>query len=293
MSLPIGRTLAHYRITAALGAGGMGEVYRATDTKLGRDVALKVLPAEMAASPERLERFRREAKALAALDHPGVVGVYSVEESDGVHFLTMQLVEGESLDRLIPEGGLPVDADPRDRHGTRRRARRRSRQGHRPPRPQARQRHGDDGRAREGPRLRSRANEPGRGPSAGGSELPTDLHTREGVVMGTVPYMSPEQVSGRAGGPPDRHLLPGGHALRDGDRAAAVPGQLLGRARLRDPARHAAAARRAAGRPARGAGGGDRALPREGARGPASRRRVRCARRWAPCPAGRRRSRPQ
>ena len=90
----IGRTLAHYRITAAIGAGGMGEVYRATDTKLGRDVALKVLPAEMAASPERLERFQREAKALAALDHPGIVTVYSVEEADGVHFLTMELVEG-------------------------------------------------------------------------------------------------------------------------------------------------------------------------------------------------------
>ena len=90
----IGTTLAHYRITAALGAGGMGEVWRATDTKLGRDVALKVLPAEMAANPERLDRFRREATMLAALDHPGVVGVYSVEESDGVHFLTMQLVEG-------------------------------------------------------------------------------------------------------------------------------------------------------------------------------------------------------
>ena len=105
----IGTTLAHYRITEALGAGGMGEVWRATDTKLGREVALKVLPAEMAADPERLDRFRREATMLAALDHPGVVGVYSVEESDGVHFLTMQLVEGESLDHLIPEGGMEVD----------------------------------------------------------------------------------------------------------------------------------------------------------------------------------------
>jgi hypothetical protein len=95
--------------TAAIGAGGMGEVYRATDTKLGRDVALKELPAEMAASPERLERFRREAKALAALDHPGIVTVYSVEEADGVHFLTMQLVEGQPLDKLIPEGGMPVE----------------------------------------------------------------------------------------------------------------------------------------------------------------------------------------
>jgi len=105
----IGRTLAHYRITAAIGAGGMGEVYRATDTKLGRDVALKVLPAEMAENPERLARFQREAKALAALDHPGVVGVYSVEEADGVHFLTMQLVEGQSLDGIISGSGLPVD----------------------------------------------------------------------------------------------------------------------------------------------------------------------------------------
>ena len=90
----IGQTLSHYRITARIGAGGMGEVYRATDTKLGRDVALKVLPTEMASNPERRERFQREAQALAALDHPGIVSVFSVEESEGVHFLTMQLVEG-------------------------------------------------------------------------------------------------------------------------------------------------------------------------------------------------------
>jgi serine/threonine protein kinase len=80
----IGRTLAHYRIAAAIGAGGMGEVYRATDTKLGRDVALKVLPAEMASSPERLARFGREARAVAALNHPHIVTIHSVEEADGV-----------------------------------------------------------------------------------------------------------------------------------------------------------------------------------------------------------------
>lgn len=84
----------------------MGEVYRATDTKLGRDVALKVLPADLAKDPERLGRFRREAKSLAQLDHPNIVTIYSVEECDGVHFLTMQLVEGLALDRLIPQGGL-------------------------------------------------------------------------------------------------------------------------------------------------------------------------------------------
>ncbi len=105
----IGRVLAHYKITAAIGAGGMGEVYRADDTKLGRAVALKVLPLDMARNPERLARFQREARSVAALNHPHIVTLYSVEEVDGVHFITMELVEGRSLDRLIPKDGLPVD----------------------------------------------------------------------------------------------------------------------------------------------------------------------------------------
>jgi eukaryotic-like serine/threonine-protein kinase len=86
----------------------MGEVYRATDTKLGRDVALKVLPAEMASSPERLDRFQREARLVAALNHPHIVTIHSVEEAEGLHFFTMELVEGQSLDKLIPERGMPV-----------------------------------------------------------------------------------------------------------------------------------------------------------------------------------------
>jgi serine/threonine protein kinase len=106
--LLIGQSVGHYRITAAIGAGGMGQVYRATDTKLQREVALKVLPPEMAASRELIERFRREARAVAALNHPHVVTIYSVEEAEGVHFLTMELVEGQSLDRLIPPGGMSV-----------------------------------------------------------------------------------------------------------------------------------------------------------------------------------------
>jgi eukaryotic-like serine/threonine-protein kinase len=109
MSLSSGTKLGSYEIQSPLGAGGMGEVYRATDTKLGRDIALKVLPAEMAEDPERIGRFRREAKALAQLDHPNIVTIHSVEESDGVHFLTMQLVEGRPLDRLICPGGLPFE----------------------------------------------------------------------------------------------------------------------------------------------------------------------------------------
>jgi len=87
----------------------MGEVYRATDSKLGRDVALKVLPPDVACDPERLARFQREARAVAALDHPHIVTFHSVEEADGNHFLTMELVEGRPLDEPIPEGGLPLE----------------------------------------------------------------------------------------------------------------------------------------------------------------------------------------
>ena len=79
----VGRTLSHYRITSAIGAGGMGEVYRATDTTLGRDVAIKVLPPEVAQDGERLGRFRREAHLLASLNHPNIAAIYGLEETDG------------------------------------------------------------------------------------------------------------------------------------------------------------------------------------------------------------------
>ena len=110
----IGQTLAHYRITAALGAGGMGEVYRATDTKLGRDVALKLLPEAFAADPERLARFEREAKLLASLNHPNIAHLYGFESATPrrratVHFLAMELVEGEDLAERLKRGPIPVD----------------------------------------------------------------------------------------------------------------------------------------------------------------------------------------
>ena len=111
MALPT--RLGHYELRGLLGAGGMGEVYRATDTKLGRDVALKVLPPDLGRDPDRLARFQREAKALAALDHSGIVTVYSVERADTadghVHFLTMQLVDGQSLDRVLPKDGFAFE----------------------------------------------------------------------------------------------------------------------------------------------------------------------------------------
>ena len=182
----IGQTLAHYRIAAAIGAGGMGEVYRATDTKLGRDVALKVLPAEMAGSPERLERFRREAKALAALDHPGIVTVHSVEEADGVHFLTMQLVEGHPLDRLIPDGGLPVERILGIATGLAEALVAAHERGivHRDLKP-ANVMVGKDGRVKvlDFGLARMSGAAPG---GSGGSELPTDLHTLEKMHISAV-----------------------------------------------------------------------------------------------------------
>jgi Tol biopolymer transport system component len=112
----IGTTLAHYRITAALGAGGMGEVWRAEDTKLGREVALKVLPQEFAADPDRMARFEREAKVLASLNHPNIATLYGLESvtsgtgtGTGTTFLAMELVEGEDLSERIARGPISVD----------------------------------------------------------------------------------------------------------------------------------------------------------------------------------------
>ena len=109
MSLFAGYKLGPYDIVAPIGAGGMGEVYRARDPRLGREVAIKVLAAAMATDPERLARFQREARAVAALNHPHIVTIFSVEESGGVNFLTMELVEGRPLDRMIPAGGLALE----------------------------------------------------------------------------------------------------------------------------------------------------------------------------------------
>ncbi len=107
MALTAGSRLGPYQIIAPLGAGGMGEVYRAHDSRLRRDVAIKVLPADVASSPERLARFEREATTVAGLNHPNIVTLHSIEESDGIRFLTMELVEGRSLAALVAPGGLP------------------------------------------------------------------------------------------------------------------------------------------------------------------------------------------
>ena len=173
----------------------MGEVYRATDQRLGRDVALKVLPPHLQADAERLERFRREARALAAIDHPSIVTVYSVEEADGVPFLTMQLVEGRSLADVIRDGELPIDrvvaigialadalATAHDRAIV-----------HRDLKP-ANVMVASSGQVK--------VLDFGLAKFAGGDAPNADdtrsgVATRGGVVMGTLPYMSPEQVRGQ------------------------------------------------------------------------------------------------
>ncbi len=187
----IGRHLAHYEVMALLGRGGMGEVYRARDTRLGRDVALKILPPGVASDAHRLERFQREARALAALAHPNIVTVFSVEQVDDVHLLTMELVEGQSLEvrgeaamalpRLIDIAGQLADA----LHAAHERG-----IVHRDLKP-ANVMVTDDGRVKvlDFGLAKQADDDPGEGT--------TVLHTNSGAVIGTVAYMSPEQAQGQ------------------------------------------------------------------------------------------------
>jgi serine/threonine protein kinase len=107
-TLLTGRRIGVYQIQTLLGAGGMGEVYRARDTKLGRDVAFKILPRVFTADPDRLARFEREARVLASLNHPHIGAIYGVEESDGVHALVLELVEGLTLADRMAKGSIPL-----------------------------------------------------------------------------------------------------------------------------------------------------------------------------------------
>ncbi len=110
MAIPSGTKLGSYEVTSQIGAGGMGEVYQAHDTKLGRDVAIKVLPEAFAQDPERLARFQREAKMLAALNHPNIATIYGLEQSGATNYLVMELVSGENLaDRIKRDGAVPIE----------------------------------------------------------------------------------------------------------------------------------------------------------------------------------------
>src|SRR5262249_19387803 len=105
----IGTKLAHFQITAHLGSGGMGDVYQATDTKLGRSVAIKFLPEAFSHDTERVARFQREARVLASLNHPNIAAIHGVEEISGRHFLVMELVSGETLADRLKRGAIPIE----------------------------------------------------------------------------------------------------------------------------------------------------------------------------------------
>ena len=105
----IGQTISHYKVLEKIGQGGMGVVYRAQDTTLGRDVAIKVLPEQFTKDPQRLARFEREAKLLASLNHPNIAAIYGLEEAEGVRFLALELVEGETLAEQLTRGRVPVE----------------------------------------------------------------------------------------------------------------------------------------------------------------------------------------
>jgi Tol biopolymer transport system component len=200
----IGKTLAHYRVVDQLGKGGMGEVYRAEDTKLGREVAIKVLPEALAQDPERLARFGREAQVLASLNHPNIASIFGLEEADGDSALVMELVEGETLSDRLKRGALSIQDAARyglqvataleEAHG----------QGiiHRDLKPaniiitpKNQVKVLDFGLAKA---LEGDAASSGSAPGLTQSPTLTAQMTGAGVLLGTAAYMSPEQARGEA-----------------------------------------------------------------------------------------------
>src|SRR5437870_6685849 len=109
MAIAPGALIGPYQVTSQLGAGGMGVVFRARDTKLQRDVALKLLPDHFADDPDRLSRFQREAQVLASLNHPNIAHIYGLEESANTRCIVMELVEGETLEERLKRGAIPMD----------------------------------------------------------------------------------------------------------------------------------------------------------------------------------------
>ncbi len=243
MPLTANSYLGPYQILAPLGAGGMGEVYRARDTRLGRDVAIKVLPGDVADDPERRSRFEREARAVAALDHPHICGIYDVGEVNGTHYLVMPLIEGQTLAARLEQGPLPIAdalrvageiADALDKA---------HRQGivHRDLKP-ANVMLTKSGAGSGSPQVKlldfglAKLR-----PSAGAVALShaksatTTAGTAEGTILGTIHYMAPEQVEGReadhradlwALGAVIYEMVTGARPFQ-GDTAASIMGAIL------------------------------------------------------------------
>ena len=203
MSLSPGQRLGPYEITAPLGAGGMGEVFRARDTKLDREVAIKVLPAEVARDEERLARFRREAHLLAALNHPNIAAIHGLDEADGKPFLVLELVPGEDLAQRLKRGPIPLDEALPLARQVAEALEEAHEKGivHRDLKP-ANVKVTPDGKVKvlDFGLAKAWSGDAGPGSSPDLSQSPTLAHTgtAAGLILGTAAYMSPEQARGKA-----------------------------------------------------------------------------------------------
>src|SRR5262245_25641950 len=195
----IGKSFKHYTIESQLGAGGMGEVYRALDTKLGRSVAVKLLPQAFAMDRERISRFEREAKLLAGLSHPNIAALYGMEEDGGTPFLVMELVEGETLADRLRRGPIPVEealkfaqqiADALEAAHSRGIVHRDLKPANVKVTPEGKIKVLDFGLAK------ALENAPSTNATLSNSPTLSLAATSEGVILGTAGYMSPEQAKG-------------------------------------------------------------------------------------------------
>ena len=272
MPLAPGSKLGRYDVVAFVGAGGMGEVYRARDTELGRDVAIKVLRPDRHSDDDARRRLTQEARTASALNHPHIAIVFDVAAADGVHFIVMEYVAGRPLSALIA-AGLDRGEALRIAIAVSRRAGAGPRRRHRPPRSQAGQRRRLRRRRPQGPRLRDRqAGRPaGRRGAAG-----RDHHRahRHGAALADQRLRRHARLRGaragdrRQGRRPQRHLQLRLDALRDADRTARLPRRHRGRDDRRGARTPADAAARDRPGPADRARAGRAALPAQGARAP-------------------------
>ena len=198
MALEVGSRIAHYDVTALIGEGGMGQVYQATDTKLNRQVALKILPEAFATDPDRLARFQREAQVLASLNHPGIAAIYGIEEQDDTRALVLELVEGPTLAERISKGPIPLDeALPIAKQiAEALEAAHEAGVIHRDLKP-ANIKVREDGTVKVLDFGLAKALDPNPEGDPNQSPTLTAAATQMGVIMGTAAYMSPEQARGK------------------------------------------------------------------------------------------------
>ena len=220
MPLSAGSRLGTYEIVSRIGAGGMGEVYRARDLKLSRDVAIKVLPEATAADPVALSRFQNEARAVAALSHSNILAIHDFGSEAGVAFAVMELLEGETLRQRLDRGPIPLRRAAEIARGNRPGAGRRAPEGNHPPRPEAREPVPHQRRRGQDPRLRPRTSDA----TARSRGLDTHRPDRARRTAGNgrlhVPRTGPRGARRRTLG----HLLLRNRAVRDVLRTARVPG---------------------------------------------------------------------